>query len=68
MAHLLAQDVLIELCSDGMSAGDPTKTLAELLKLVGYNNSGTFFLYPRTMSPWLICLLFRHLVFMPTYH
>jgi hypothetical protein len=68
MAHLPARDVFIELCSDGMSAGDLTKTLAELLKSVGYNNSGTFFLRPRTTSPWLICLLFPHLVFMPPYH
>jgi hypothetical protein len=39
MAHLLAQDVVIELCSDGLSAGDLPKTLFELLKSVGYNHA-----------------------------
>jgi hypothetical protein len=38
MAHLPVQDVVIKLCSDGLSAGDLPKTLAELLKLVGYNH------------------------------
>jgi hypothetical protein len=38
MAHLPAQDVVIELWSDGLSAGDLPKTLAELLKSVGYNH------------------------------
>jgi hypothetical protein len=35
MAHVLAQDVVIELCSNGLSAGDLPKMLVELLKLVG---------------------------------
>jgi hypothetical protein len=39
MAHLPAQDVVIELCSDGLSAGNLSKTLAELLKSVGYNHA-----------------------------
>jgi hypothetical protein len=39
MAHLPAQDVVIELCSDGLSAGDFPKMRAELLKSVGYNHA-----------------------------
>jgi hypothetical protein len=39
MAHLPTQDVVIELCSDGLSAGDLPKTLAELLKSVGCNHA-----------------------------
>jgi hypothetical protein len=39
MAHLLTQDVVIELCSDVLSAGNLRKTLAELVKLVGYNHA-----------------------------
>jgi hypothetical protein len=39
MAHLPAQNVVIELCSDGMSVGDLPKTLAELLKSVGYDHA-----------------------------
>jgi hypothetical protein len=39
MAHLPVQDVVIELYSDGLSAGDLSKTLAELLKSVGYNHA-----------------------------
>jgi hypothetical protein len=39
MAHLPAKDVVIELCSNGLSAGDLPKTLVELLKSVGYNNA-----------------------------
>jgi hypothetical protein len=39
MAHLPVQDVVIELYSDGLSAGDLPKTLAELLKSVGYNHA-----------------------------
>jgi hypothetical protein len=38
MAHLLAQDVVNELCSDGWSASNLPNTLAELLKSVGYNH------------------------------
>jgi hypothetical protein len=38
MAHLPVQDVIIELCGDGLSAGDFPKTLAELLKSIGYNH------------------------------
>jgi hypothetical protein len=34
MSHLPAQDVVIELCSDGLSASNVPKTLAELLKSV----------------------------------
>jgi hypothetical protein len=36
MAHLPAQDVVIELCSDELSASNLPNTLAELLKSVGY--------------------------------
>jgi hypothetical protein len=39
MAHLPTQDVVIELCSDGLSAGNLPKMLAELLKSVGYNHA-----------------------------
>jgi hypothetical protein len=39
MAHLPVQDVVIELYSDGLSAGDLPKTLAELLKSIGYNHA-----------------------------
>jgi hypothetical protein len=39
MAHLLAQDVVIELCSDGLTAGNLPNTLAKLLKSVGYNHA-----------------------------
>jgi hypothetical protein len=39
MAHLLVHDVIIELCSDGLNAGDVPKMLAKLLKLVGYNHA-----------------------------
>jgi hypothetical protein len=39
MAHLLAQDVVIELCSDGLIAGNLPNTLAKLLKSVGYNHA-----------------------------
>jgi hypothetical protein len=39
MAHLLAQDVVIELYSDGLSAGNLPNMLAELLKSVGYNHA-----------------------------
>jgi hypothetical protein len=39
MAHLPTQDMVIELCSDGLSVGDLPKTLAELLKSVGYNHA-----------------------------
>jgi hypothetical protein len=39
MTHLPAHDVVIELCSDGLSAGDLPKTLTEVLKLVGYNHA-----------------------------
>jgi hypothetical protein len=46
MAHLPVQDVVIELCSDGLSAGDLPKTLAELLKSVGYNH------VPFYLSTW----------------
>jgi hypothetical protein len=39
MAHLPTQDVVIELCSDGLSVGNLSNTLAELLKSVGYNHA-----------------------------
>jgi hypothetical protein len=39
MAHLPAQDVVIELCSNGLNAGNLPKTLAELLMLVWYNHA-----------------------------
>jgi hypothetical protein len=39
MAHLSAQDVVIELCSDGLSVGNLPNTLAELLKSLGYNHA-----------------------------
>jgi hypothetical protein len=39
MAHLLAQDVVIELCSDGLSAGNLPNMMVELLKSVGYNHA-----------------------------
>jgi hypothetical protein len=39
MAHLQAQGVVIELRNDGLGAGDLPKTLAELLKSVGYNHA-----------------------------
>jgi hypothetical protein len=38
MAHLPTQDVVIELCSDGLSAGNLPNMLAELLKSVGHNH------------------------------
>jgi hypothetical protein len=46
MAHLPAQDVVIELSSDGLSAGDLPKTLAKLLKSVEYNHA------PFYLSTW----------------
>jgi hypothetical protein len=39
MAHIPDQDVVIELCSDGLSAGNLPNKLAELLKSVGYNHA-----------------------------
>jgi hypothetical protein len=39
MAHLPAQDVVVELCGDGLSAGNLPNTLTELLKSVGYNHA-----------------------------
>jgi hypothetical protein len=39
MAHLPAQDMVIELCSDGLSAGNLPNTVAKLLKSVGYNHA-----------------------------
>jgi hypothetical protein len=39
MAHLPIQDVVIELYCDGLSASDLPNTLAELLKIVGYNHA-----------------------------
>jgi hypothetical protein len=39
MAHLPAQDVVIELCRDGLSAGNLPNMLAEQLKSVGYNHA-----------------------------
>jgi hypothetical protein len=39
MAHLPAQDVVIELCSDGLSASNLPKMLTELLKSVGYSHA-----------------------------
>jgi hypothetical protein len=39
MVHILAQDVVIELCSNGLTAGNLPNTLAELLKSVGYNHA-----------------------------
>jgi hypothetical protein len=41
MSHLRAQDVVIELCSDGLSAGILPNALAKLLKSVGYNRLST---------------------------
>jgi hypothetical protein len=39
MAHLPAQDVVIELYRDGLSVVNLPNTLAELLKPVGYNHA-----------------------------
>jgi hypothetical protein len=39
MAHLLVQDLIIELCSNRLSAEDLPKTLARLLKSVGHNHA-----------------------------
>jgi hypothetical protein len=50
MAHLPVQDVIIELCSDGLSLGDLPKTLAKLLKSVGYNHA------PFYLSTWGLTL------------
>jgi hypothetical protein len=50
MAHLPAQDVVIELCSDGLNDDDLPKTLVELLKSVGYNNAP---FYLNTWGPTL---------------
>jgi hypothetical protein len=36
---LLAQDVVIELCNDGLSAGNLPRMVAELLKSGGYNHA-----------------------------
>jgi hypothetical protein len=44
MAHLLARDVVIKLCSDGLSVGNLHNTPAELLKSVG-DNHAPFYLY-----------------------
>jgi hypothetical protein len=56
MAHLPALDVVIELCSDGLSAGNLPNTLAELLKSVGYNHApfylGTWGLVLRGELVW----------------
>jgi hypothetical protein len=38
MAHLPNQDVVIDLCSVGLSAGNLPDRLAKLLKSVGYNH------------------------------
>jgi hypothetical protein len=46
MAHLPAQDVVIELSNDGLSAGDLPKTIAELLKLVRYHHA------PFSLGTW----------------
>jgi hypothetical protein len=58
MVHLTAQDVVIELCSDGLSAGNLPNTLAELLKLVGYNHApfylGTWGLTLRGEPVWYV--------------
>jgi hypothetical protein len=58
MAHLPAQDVAIELCSDGLSAGNLPKTLVELLKLVGYNHAPFYLdiwgLIPGGESVWYV--------------
>jgi hypothetical protein len=39
IAHLLAQDVVIELCCDVLSVGGLPKILAELLKSGEYNHA-----------------------------
>jgi hypothetical protein len=39
MAHLLAHDVVIELCNDELSAGNLPNMLAELLNSVGYSHA-----------------------------
>jgi hypothetical protein len=56
MAHLPAQDVVIELCSDGLSAGNLPNTLVELLMSVGYNHApfylGTWGLVLRAEPIW----------------
>jgi hypothetical protein len=50
MAHLLVQDVVIKLCSDGLSASDLRKTLAEQLKSLGYNHA------PSNLGTWGLTL------------
>jgi hypothetical protein len=50
MAHLPAQDVVIELCSDGLSAGNLPDTLSKLLKSVGCNHTP---FYLSTWGPYL---------------
>jgi hypothetical protein len=46
MAHLPAQDVVIEQCCDGLSAGNLPNMLAKLLKSAGYNHA------PFYLSTW----------------
>jgi hypothetical protein len=57
-AHLPAQDVVIELCNDGLSAGDLPKTMVDLLKLVSYNHApfyiGTWGPIPRGETVWYV--------------
>jgi hypothetical protein len=58
VAHLPAQDVVIELCSDELSAGNLPNMLAELLKSVGYNHApfylGTWGLILRGELVWYV--------------
>jgi hypothetical protein len=69
MAHLPAQQVVIKLCSDGMSACGLPKTLAELLKSVGYNHApfyiGTWGLIHGGESLWYVQVVLyeKHLSF-----
>jgi hypothetical protein len=79
MTHLPAQDVVIDLCSDGLSAGNLPSTLVELLKSVGYNHApfylGTWGPVLRDEPVWYVQvplyekhLSFGVLVICHTYH
>jgi hypothetical protein len=69
MSHLSTQDVVIELCSDWLSAGNLPNTLVELVKWVGYNHVA---FYLGTWGPVLggqlvwylqVALYKKHLIF-----
>jgi hypothetical protein len=69
MAHLPSQDVVIELCSDGLSAGNLPNTLAKLLKSIRYNhapfNLGTWGPVLRGEPVWYVQVVLyeKHLSF-----